>query len=243
MRYLLAAAVSILVVCQPAGFAQSQAGFLAPAPALAAPVVNQPYSAELVATSVRPLADGTSVTRTVPNLLLYRDSAGRTRTDGPILVNPETGAQTLAMVVIVDPVEGFQYVLDPRLRVAHRRRLEAPAPPDSRAGASPAPPAVPLQVTAEPLGSDWIESVPVEGTRLTVSQAATGGAAQVLSRTEYWTSPDLGEMVLRRQANPDGGEASNRLIHILRAEPDLALFHPPAEYRVVDETADFRIVP
>jgi len=240
MRHAIVAAVSFLVLCQAAGFGQSQAGFLAPAPELAAPVLNQPYSAELVAERVRVLADGTSLTRTIPNLRLYRDSAGRTRTDGPILVNPETGAETVVMVVIVDPVDGFQYVLDPRQRIAHRRPLETPAPPPPAAVQLPLPP----QFTSQPMGPRWIEGVPAEGTLLTMGHAvATDGAPQVLSRTECWMSPDLGVTLLRRRIDAQGQEVRNRLIHILRAEPDLSLFAPPADYSVVDETADVRIVP
>jgi hypothetical protein len=244
MRQTVVAAFSFLAFCLPAGFSQTYTGIRAPAPSLTEPVVNQPYSAELVADTVQVLADGTRVTRTLPNLRLYRDSAGRTRTDGPILTNPDTGKEKVVMVVIVDPVAGFQYVLDLRQRIAHRRPLEAPAPPAANSAAEPAQPERP-QRTVEPMGSQWIEGVSSEGTRVTMGLAAAApdAAPQVLSRTEYWLSPDLQVMVLRRQIDPQGGEFRNRLIHILRAEPDLRLFQPPSDYRMVDETSAFGIQP
>jgi len=232
MRHAFPAAVLFLTACRMAGFAQTQAGFLAPAPTLAEPVVNQPYSADLVAETVQILADGSTATRTIPNLRLYRDSAGRTRTDGPILLNPESGVETVVMVVIVDPVAGFQYVLDPRRRVAHRRPLEAPAPSPAATAQAPARP----RLTSEPMGSQWLEGVSVQGVRLTLAHPAP-------SQTEYWMSPDLQVMVLQRRIDPQGGEASNRLTHIVRAEPDVTLFAPPADYTAVDETSDIRILP
>lgn len=250
MRQTVVAAFSFLVICQPAGFGQTYAGFGAPAPELAEPVVNQPYSAELVVDRVQVLANGTRVTRTLPNLRLYRDSAGRTRTDGPILTNPETGKERVVMAVIVDPVAGFQYVLDPRRRIAHRRPLEAPALAVASSGAEAAAPAGAAQPagpqrTAEAIGSQWIEGVQAEGTRVTMGLAAgtPDAAPPVLPPTEYWMSPDLRVMVLQGRIDPQGGEVWNRLIHILRAEPDLGLFQPPADYRMVDETSPFGIVP
>jgi uncharacterized membrane protein (UPF0136 family) len=44
-------------------------------------VAGAPYSAEEISSMVQTLADGTHITRTIPTRKLYRDSAGRTRTE------------------------------------------------------------------------------------------------------------------------------------------------------------------
>jgi hypothetical protein len=45
----------------------------------------------------------------------------------------------------------------------------------------------------------------------------------------------------RKQVNPNGGEDVTRLTRISAAEPDPALFQPPWEYTIVEETGHFQI--
>jgi hypothetical protein len=94
-----------------------------PAPPLGRPVTGSPYSAEEVSETVQTLADGTHVTQTTPVIHKYRDSEGRTRTERPALMMPRADVDSPVVAIILDPVEGVQYVLDPENKVAHRQTL------------------------------------------------------------------------------------------------------------------------
>ena len=74
------------------------------------------------------------------------------------------------------------------------------------------------------LGTQSIEGVTVEGTRVT-------GPLTI----ETWTSPELKVDLIVRSSNG----YSSKLIHLTRTEPDPALFRPPDDYRVVDDAAPF----
>ncbi len=53
----------------------------------------------------------------------YRDSQGRVRREVPFkLVTPSTGATQGTMVIIMDPVAGKRYVLNPQNKTAHECR-------------------------------------------------------------------------------------------------------------------------
>ncbi len=57
---------------------------------------------------------------------------------------------------------------------------------------------------------------------------------------ETWFS-DLQDNVLQIFTDPRNGEGVQKLAKVDRAEPDPALFHPPADYKIVDEEGSFTI--
>jgi len=81
-----------------------------------------PYSAEQTTEQVQTLADGTHITQGVQKTLLYRDSAGRTRTEHTFA--PPPGAPPTisipTMIQIMDPVAGYMYHLNPQDHTARR---------------------------------------------------------------------------------------------------------------------------
>jgi hypothetical protein len=113
-----------LVFLTPAAFAQgvgtawfSNSGWIstnsAPLP---------PYSAEQTSEQVQTLADGTHITQGIQKILLYRDSAGRTRTEHTFAPPPGAPAtiRVPTMIQIMDPVAGYMYHLNSQDHTAQR---------------------------------------------------------------------------------------------------------------------------
>jgi hypothetical protein len=140
-----------------------------------------------------------------------RDSQGRTRAERALKIGPYW------LTTIADPVAGIAYLLDDTAKVAHRMAL----PPYDPATARPSI----AGPNEENLGEQVVDGLRLSGRRV------NGGALII----EIWRSEDLQLEVITRSSNGYSG----RLEKLSRAEPDPALFRPPADYRVVDEAAPF----
>ncbi len=82
-----------------------------------------------------------------------------------------------------------------------------------------------------------MEGVVVEGWRTTFTHPVgdMGNDRPVVRTRESWMSTELGLTILSINSNPQGGVNTTKLINISRAEPDMDLFRPPADYTIVDE--------
>ena len=82
-------------------------------------VKGAPYSAEGVTETVQTLSDGNRIVRK-NSALLYRDAEGRTRREAALgTLGPwATAGEPSRLVMIVDPVAGVSYSLNPRNRTA-----------------------------------------------------------------------------------------------------------------------------
>jgi len=204
-------------------------------------ITGMPYSAIETLTSTLP--DGTQ--QPIKADRIYRDSMGRTRSERPQIGRPFT------LVEVIDPVAGYRYVLDPENKFAHRMPVHV----ESRAGNGPRPCYTPLLsrptalgngvvATNEPLGASVIEGVSVCGMRTIFTYPAGsmyGNDRPVNTIQEDWTaSEDIGFLVLAKNTNPHGALVS-ALKDVSRGDPDPALFQPPQDWRVVDETGPFTI--
>lgn len=220
-------------------------------------ITGVPYSAEEVFDRTQTLADGTRITQRTRVTKFFRDSEGRTRNERPMFMGAREASEDVMIVEISDPVSGFRYVLDPYNHIAHRfSPPEKPNEPtrysqqanaaSSRTTSSTsvrtvvsAAPARP-EVTTESLGTQTIEGVSVEGTRMTTTVAVgeIGNDRPIVSVRESWFSPDLKVVVLSKTSDPRMGESTMKLRNIDRTEPDPALFRAPADYQLVDESGD-----
>jgi len=105
-------------------------------------VTGVPYSAEQVTDTVQTLADGTHIRQNQRTMIMYRDSAGRTRTEMPAFgPSMSDGAK---IVRIVDVVGGYEYTLDDQNKIAHRIVVQ-PAEPMPKTVSTGAPGAGTLQ--------------------------------------------------------------------------------------------------
>ncbi|HEY8223768.1 MAG TPA: hypothetical protein VIG25_00740 [Pyrinomonadaceae bacterium] len=86
----------------------------------------------------------------------------------------------------------------------------------------------------ESLGTQIIEGVQAEGTRVTVRIPAgeIGNERPIEIVTERWYSPELKMVVMSKHSDPRSGETTYRLTNINRAEPAKSLFEVPAGYTI-----------
>lgn len=229
------------------------AGFMCRAsfgPTMAVAGPTAPYSAVQDSSSVQTLADGTHITRKPMTEKVYRDAEGRMRTERSFCRGPN-GTANGTVVEIGDPVSGYSYVLDEQTQVAHRfampvRRLRETAPPAATilpaqatvSAAVPIPEPAREPVATEPLGTQTMEGVPVEGTRTTrvIPEGLEDNDRPITVVSEVWRSRDLKIVVLSKTNDPRNGEYTTRLSNIELSNPILTLFQPPAGYKIVDET-------
>jgi hypothetical protein len=97
------------------------------------------------------------------------------------------------------------------------------------------------EVNKESLGTQTIEGVQAEGTRVTFTIPAgkIGNERPIVSVNERWYSPELQAVVLSRNTDPRMGETTYRLVNISRAEPDPSLFQLPSDYTVKENGYNF----
>ncbi len=216
--------------------------------------------------SVQILADGTRITRKSPgqNQKMYRDFAGRTRTERPmfpgLLPNSSNPYRDATVAIIYDPVAGFRYTLDPINHVAHRQKAQPFVPPAPRNpaappasppkaappqpnAAAPPPPGLRRVVSQDSVGTQLINGVQAEGHRIieTIPADAEGNDRPITVVSEYWFSPELKLTVLNKRSDPRSGESTTQILNLSRTEPDPSLFTVPPDYSVVDETGPFTI--
>lgn len=224
-------------------------------------VLDAPFSAKMIIESSERMPDG-SLTNKTTTSLIYRDSKGRTRRDWlPEILSSTTADPTRS--VIHDAVAGFTYELDHRAASAKqsilvRSRTRTPADMEAAAkqaaGRSqilPVPTTIgtgnALQPTTannsrvnkpESLGSQNIEGILAEGTRLKVTLPAgkIGNDKPVEIAVERWYAPGLQTVILVKRTDSRTGETTYRLTDINRNEPAAALFTVPSNYKIIDQT-------
>jgi len=212
-------------------------------------LLNEPFSADAVTTTARTLADGTHITRQSMIVKMYRDSAGRTRSDRMPSSLLAGAPPPPAIILITDPLAGYSYILDTTQKIARRSvmpRGGAAAPPMNfplAQGAPPAPPpSVPgksqPQFKTEDLGTQFMEGLSVHGRRTTVTYpiGSLGNDREISNVTEIWSNTELGLMILQDRSDPRNGETITKLQNVSRAQPDPSLFQPPPDYQILDVT-------
>ncbi len=225
-------------------------------------VAGAPYTAEAVTEHIQTLADGNRIHQTITSQVA-RDSQGRVRREES-LPGP---ANAPHLIMIDDPVAGVHWTLNPanktasKLPVNHVIHVVNPAS-GARAevrqqlGASGGGMAVstedgpimiafgagrdvngPTDAVKTDLGTQTIEGVPAQGTRIThtIPAGQVGNDQPLVITTETWMSPDLKVLVMSKTSDPRMGETTYRLTNILRDEPDPALFLVSSDYTIQDK--------
>ena len=113
----------------------------------------------------------------------------------------------------------------------------------NRPAAAPRPNITPQQTSTESLGTQSIDGVVAQGTRITrvIPTGAQGNDGPITITTDSWNSPDLHLTLLTVTTDPRSGVQTTRYSNFSRAEPDPALFLVPGGYSIVDETGSFTI--
>jgi len=223
-------------------------------------ITGEPFSAEEESERSQVLADGTHVSQTT-HVHLYRDSQGRTRSEGLPAELQESPAPVF--VNIYDPVAKVRFFLDLRRHVAHmlpapgenRPRLE-PAQsettdqsPPTRAQRAPAQSRTShtstdqtdetprIRVSHASLGTQTFEGIEARGlqTTKTIPVGAEGNDRAIEIVCENWESLELKLQMLSKCTDPLHGDHTTRVVSIDRSEPDASLFQVPPDFKIEDQ--------
>jgi hypothetical protein len=181
-------------------------------------VKTSPFSAQAATQSIQDLADGNRISHE-RTALIARDSEGRTR------------REESSIVYIQDPVAGSTYVLDSNSRVAIKIAVpqSETAQPSAESKLDTSP-----DFKSESLGSQFVEDLQVDGTRITrtIASGQSGNEKPIVVSMETWYSTDLQTIVMSRTLDPRLGETVYKLTNIDRTEPSHSLFEVPSDYTV-----------
>jgi hypothetical protein len=208
---------------------------------LARGVKGLPYSLVETTTSLRMLADGTTISNTREERIM-RDSEGRERRETSMM---RDGKAEVMSIFVMDPVAHTSIVLMPKMKTAHVTHMPEPkaATPEQeakvaelRAKAEATRKDQPVQPNTEDLGAQVIAGVVVEGKRHTmvIPVGRMGNDREIKIVTETWTSPELKIVVGSSTDDPRNGKTTTVVTELHRGEPAAALFVVPADYKVQD---------
>jgi len=224
------------------------------------PLVGAPYYGEHISEHVQTLANGAHIARTNQDEKTWRDAQGRIRTERLAIMGRPVAAGVPTVIQIADPVAGYNYTLDTEKKVVHRIAIPAgsptarstrPAAADScncertarGSAAEPKPDERRPQFTRESLGTKTIDGIMVEGSRTTtvypIGSMDNDAPFSVIMETRR--SPELGLVLLSTNDDPRTGVGTSKIVNLNTQEPDPALFVPPSDYTIVDETGSFTI--
>ena len=201
-------------------------------------VKGVPMSGEMVVTRDQTLADGNTI-HTQNQTMIYRDSEGRIRREIQFELNtPSTGAAKRTMIVIMDPVSGNRYMLNPENKTARQMPLHPGKP------GSGGPETMPgkmwigsnaANLKTEQLGTKAINGLQAVGTRMTrtIPAGEIGNQNPIEVVTERWYSSDLQLPLLTSHSDPMMGTMTAKLVNLTRGEPDASLFQVPSDYKLV----------
>ena len=197
-------------------------------------VTGAPMTATVSVTHDQTLSDGNTI-HTDNQSTEYRDSQGRVRREVPFkLATPAIGVTEGTMIIIMDPVAGKRYMLNPQKKTAHEMPLHPPKPPHGNAnGEPPARPGM-GNVTTEQLGTKTILGLTAQGTRVTrtIPAGQIGNTKAISVVTERWVSTDLQIPLSMTHNDPMMGAMTSTVTSVTRGEPDAALFQVPSDYKI-----------
>lgn len=200
-------------------------------------VLNAPYSAQRRFTSVEKSADG-KINRSESGGSEARDSQGRTYTAGErhwtYQVDGKSVLKSEILYRIHDPVANTDTEWDTTSKQAKVIRWTEGT---GNENASNADCKACLEATkndfgeVEKLGVKTLGGFVAEGTRSSyrVPTGQKGNDQPIVVVHETWYCPELKIVVLETNDDPRSGRTRNELVEIVRGEPDVKKYYPPAE--------------
>ena len=226
-------------------------------------VKGAPFSAVATSETKQVLADGTTITHKFQSNL-YRDSEGRFRKEStlPAIGPLPAGGKPHALVMIVDPVAGATYALDPEQKIAHKMPVHDGGP--GKGGPGKFGPGADVRFEAGPggvvryekfggesdanlkketMGTQTINGISAEGTRYTrtIPVGEIGNDRALTIVKEEWYSPDLQIVVQSKHNDPMFGQTTYSLTNVQRVAPSANLFAVPSDYTIKEGPMGFRV--
>jgi hypothetical protein len=157
---------------------------------------------------------------------MFRDAEGRIRSEMEFVSAASVTARRY--VTIVDPVAQVSMVLDPQSRTATITPLPQPQATSrvTRQDSDRISARSLAILGAQDLGASFLQGFSVTGSRRTRPAQKAGNTV-----AETWFSPEL-KIEIQAKIEDPNGSMMTRLENIVKAEPDRALFEPPADYTV-----------
>ncbi len=204
-------------------------------------VVNVPYSAQRRFTSIAKAADGT-INRTESGGSEARDSSGRTFSAGERHWTYAEGGKNVLksemLYRIHDPVAATDTKWDSSSKEAEVIHWTKSV---DEQGSSSQPCQECFEAATngsddgtKKLGVRQIEGVFAVGTRTsyTVPAGEDRRGTPIVVVHETWYCPELKIVILETNDDPRSGKTRNELVNIVRGEPNVTKYRPPADYVV-----------
>jgi len=198
-------------------------------------LAGAPFAATVNTEWVRSLADGTRITLK-NHRLIARDGRGRIFQERRLLVADDGRAESvLTQTEITDPVSHEKYICVPQARVCQLEVLHA-VETASRMARRAAAQKGEQSLGTQSLGTQEIAGVEAIGTQEieVIAKGAIGNDSPMLTKREYWYSPQLGLNVLSIREDPRFGTQRFELSAVTLGEPDAKLFAPPEGSKIID---------
>jgi hypothetical protein len=213
-------------------------------------VTGAPYSGVEVRTFQETLGDGNVINRTTQTAL-YRDSAGRTRTETTVTPTAASGKAPFTMITISDPVAGKRHELNSSTMTVRTTRIPVHNPAATNGGngqvrraapttgtatsgttTGPRPGRGGAAITKADLGSGLKNGVLATGSRETevIQSGKIGNTQPITVVRETWYSTELKRAVEVKVADPQRGNSTTELTNLVPGEPSAAFFTVPAGY-------------
>jgi hypothetical protein len=195
---------------------------------------NAPFTATVNTEWIRQLPDGSSITLK-NHRAIARDKAGRIFQERRFLVPDDRKSESgVSQIEISDPVSHELYICKPRERVCQLEEFSASVfvrPPS--AGTAPQQPGA---ASEENLGKQTVSGLETVGTRETtvIPTGAIGNNSPLLSKREFWYSPQLGVNLISKRQDPRFGTQNFEVTDITLGEPDAKLFELPSGSKILD---------
>lgn len=209
-----------------------------------------PYTAEYKTTSVKTLADGTTITNEWTEVVVT-DSADR-HLSSTTTIPQDEGKTPWTVSHVSDPVAHTSMTWNSLRQTATVMKMPEPGelrtqcPSASSAIAMPRPAPQALaphqRPNVEDLGTETIQGVEARGRRTTTTTpaGAVGNNEPIVRTRDLWMAvdPGLNGIVVREVNNdPESGKRIKELTSFTQAEPDPSVFQPPQGYEIESKDA------
>jgi TonB family protein len=227
-------------------------------------VKNAPFSGEMVCEGIQTFADGNRiVNRTSIIIYRDREGRTRRETSVNIRDTGSGEYKEQKRIQVSDPFGGQNFTLDPQNRTAHKSTFLLLGPMKEIPGVKSFHPVegglvsnggaiatgnvcgprlirpvgglgANAETNTESLGTQVIEGVEAEGTRITqtIPAGSINNERPIEIIYERWYSQELQLDLLVKSVDPRSGEWTQQFTNINRGDPDASLFEIPPDYTV-----------
>jgi TonB family protein len=167
-------------------------------------------------------------------MIVARDSKGRTRNESRNWIDSAKGVDPLpTLIEIYDPTSKVRTDIYPEKKLAVGWVAGDKAPSKSPKSKDAQP-----KISAEDLGTDTLQGLPVHGVRIHKVLPADLKFPHLTPEViEYWYSDDLKINLLTKFSSSQFGVRTIRVTDLQRQEPDASLMAAPKDYKLQTEMA------